>query len=300
VKQLVVLSGKGGTGKTTITAAFAHLASENPSTRAVVIDAGVDAANLELLLEPQHLETQSFVGGQTAVISADLCTDCGLCANVCRFHAIGHNSGRYVVDAMACEGCAACMTQCPSRALSMIPRVSGRWFYSLSRYGPLFHTRLSPAEESSGKLIALLKQQAQTYAAENHLPLILVDGPPGIGCPAIASVSGADVALVVTEPTASGIHDMERALDLAAHFGVPAQVCINKADLYPAGAGTIAEYCRQRAVPIIGRLPFDASVTEALVRGKTITAYCPDGGISQALRAIWQDILVHLYAIEAA
>jgi MinD superfamily P-loop ATPase len=289
MRQIVVLSGKGGTGKTTVTAALAHLASEDPGTRAILVDADVDAANLELLLAPQIVETHEFVGGQTATITADVCSGCGLCAEVCRFDAVRVDNGLYTVDAMACEGCAACKTQCPNNAITLLPQISGRWFSSTTRYGPLFHARLSPAQESSGKLVTLLKQQACAHAEEENYPLMIVDGPPGIGCPAIAAVSGADLVIVVTEPTAAGIHDMRRVLDLTAHFGIQSLVCINKADLYPAGTDTIIEYCQQNGQPVIGQLSFDLSITEAMVHGQTITAYLPDSPISHALRAIWQD-----------
>jgi MinD superfamily P-loop ATPase len=295
MKQIVVLSGKGGTGKTTVTAALAHLASENPSTRAILVDADVDAANLELLLAPHIIETHEFVGGQVAVFAADLCSGCGLCADVCRFDAVRADNGLYTVDTIACEGCATCKTQCPSHAITMLPQISGRWFFSTSRYGPLFHARLSPAQESSGKLVTLLKQRAFAQALDESYPLMIVDGPPGIGCPAIAAVSGADMVIVVTEPTAAGIHDMQRVLDLAAHFGIPALVCVNKADLYPAGTDRITGYCQQNELPVIGRLPFDLSITEAMVRGQTITEYLPDSPISRALREIWQGVLAYIH-----
>ena len=290
MKQIVVLSGKGGTGKTTVTAALAHLASRNPLTRAVLVDADVDAANLELLLNPHIIETHEFVGGQIAVIAADLCSGCGLCADVCRFNAVRVDNGNYTIDPMACEGCATCKTQCTSDAITMLPQTSGRWFFSTSRYGPLFHARLSPAQESSGKLVTLLKQQAHAHAVEECCPLMIVDGPPGIGCPAIAAVSGADVVIVVTEPTAAGIHDMQRVLGLTAHFGIQSLVCINKADLYPAGTEQITTYCQQNGLPVVGRMPFDLSITEAMVRGQTITAYLPDSPVSRVLREIWQDV----------
>jgi MinD superfamily P-loop ATPase len=294
MKQIVVLSGKGGTGKTTVTAALAHLASQGSDTRAILVDADVDAANLELILKPQLLETYDFIGGQTATITPDLCAGCGWCMEVCRFGAIQQNNGCYSVDPTACEGCATCKTQCPNDAVTMLPRLSGRWFYSISQYGPLFHARLSPAQESSGKLVILLKQRARSQALNEGFSLMIVDGPPGIGCPAIAAVSGADVAIVVTEPTAAGIHDMQRVLDLTAHFGIPALVCINKADLYPAGTDIITSYCQQKGLPVIGQLPFDLSITQAMVQGQTITAYLPDGPISNVLHEIWQNALTYL------
>lgn len=298
MKQIVVLSGKGGTGKTTVTAALAHLASQDPSTRAVLVDADVDAANLELLLDPQILETHEFIGGQVAAITLDLCTGCGLCADICRFDAVREDNGLYTIDPMACEGCATCKTQCPTGAITMLPQVSGRWFYSFSRYGPLFHARLSPAQESSGKLVTLLKQRACAQALNESFPLMIVDGPPGIGCPVIATISGADVVIVVTEPTAAGIHDMQRVLGLIDHFGIPALVCINKSDLYPAGMDAIMAFCQQKELPVIGRLPFDLSITEAMIHGQTITAYLPDASISELLHKMWQNALAHLHQNE--
>jgi len=295
MKHIVVLSGKGGTGKTTVTAVLAHLASEDPGTRAILVDADVDAANLELLLAPSIIETHEFVGGQVAVIAADLCSGCGLCADVCRFDAVRANNGLYTIDPMACEGCATCKTQCPDAAITILPQVSGRWFFSTSRYGPLFHARLSPAQESSGKLVTLLKQQAHAQAVQECYPLMIVDGPPGIGCPAIAAVSGADLVIVVTEPTAAGIHDMQRVLELAAHFGIRSLVCINKADLYPAGTEQIMNHCQQNGLPVVGRLPFDLSITEAMVHGQTITAYLPNSPVSRVLREIWQGILTFVH-----
>jgi MinD superfamily P-loop ATPase len=295
MKQIVVLSGKGGTGKTTVTAALAHLASQNPDTRALLVDADVDAANLELLLAPHIIETHEFVGGQVAVFAADLCSGCGLCADVCRFDAVRADNGLYTVDTIACEGCATCKTQCPTNAITMLPQTSGRWFFSTCRYGPLFHARLSPAQESSGKLVTLLKQQACAHAVEESYPLMIVDGPPGIGCPAIAAVSGADLVVVVTEPTAAGIHDMQRVLGLTAHFGIQSLVCINKADIYPTGTEQITNHCQQNGLPVIGQLPFDLSITEAMVHGQTITAYLPDSPVSRILREIWQAILASVY-----
>jgi MinD superfamily P-loop ATPase len=294
VKQIAVLSGKGGTGKTTVTAALAHLASQNSATRALLVDADVDAANLELLLEPKIVEAYDFVGGQVATIDHHLCTGCGRCAEVCRFDSIRADDGCYSVNETTCEGCATCKTQCPNNAIAMTPSISGRWFYSVSRYGPLFHARLAPAQESSGKLVTLLKQRAHAQAVRESFPLMLVDGPPGIGCPAIAAVSGADVVIVVTEPTAAGIHDMQRALDLAAHFGISALVCVNKADLYQAGTNSIVGYCQRKDLTLIGLLPFDLSATEAMVCGQTISAYAPNGPVSRALREVWRGTLAHL------
>jgi MinD superfamily P-loop ATPase len=294
MKQLVILSGKGGTGKTSVAAAFAHLAAEGePPMRAVLADADVDAANLELVLSPQPLETHEFVGGAVAVIDPELCQGCGRCYDVCRFDAVlPPTDGRaaYAVDPIACEGCAACVYQCPEAAIHMIPQLAGDWFRSESRYGPLFHAALRPAQENSGKLVTLVKQQARLLALDGGYDAVIVDGPPGIGCPVISAASGADLALIVAEPTAAGIHDMERVLATVAHFHVPALVCINKADIYPDGTVQIEAYCRERGIEVAGHIPFDATVTEAMVQVQPVTASSPDAPSSQALVTIWQHV----------
>ncbi len=315
VKQLAILSGKGGTGKTSVAAAFAHLAAQGePQVRAVLADADVDAANLELVLSPQVLESHEFIGGSVAVIDPKLCQGCGICAQVCRFDAphphppsplslspwerergvqggVGEVS---TIDPIACDGCAACVYQCPEEAIRMEPQLAGRWFRSEGRYGPLFHAALRPAQENSGKLVTLVKQQARLSALDGGYDAVIVDGPPGIGCPVISAAAGADLALVVAEPTAAGIHDMERVLATAAHFRVPALVCINKADLYPAGAAEIEAYCRAHGIEVVGRIPFDAAVTEAMVQGEPVTAYRPESPAGRALREIWQRVASRL------
>ena len=302
MKQLVILSGKGGTGKTSVTAAFAHLASvdldrHNPSAkhlRAVLVDADVDASNLELVLSPQVLETHDFMGGQIAIIDQELCEHCGICAELCRFDAIRVQDDVYIVDPSACEGCALCFHQCPAEAIHMEEQTAGQWFRSDSRYGPLFHASLWPAQENSGKLVTLVKQQGRLLAMDQERELVLVDGPPGIGCPVISAASGADLALIVAEPTAAGIHDMERVLATTEHFGIPALVCINKFDLYAQGTARIQTYCADKKLPIVGKVPFDTVVTEAMVQGQPVTAYRPDSAVSQALRAAWRQVLAAL------
>ena len=305
MKQLVILSGKGGTGKTSVAAAFAQMAAEGePTLRAVLADADVDAANLELVLSPQVLSSEEFIGGALAVIDQDHCIDCGRCYEVCRFDAIVPPDGEarqglekalhHAVDPVACDGCAACVYQCPEEAIRMAPQMAGHWFRSASRYGPLFHAALRPAQENSGKLVTLVKQQARLAALDGGYEAMIVDGPPGIGCPVISAVSGADLALIVAEPTAAGIHDMERALATTAHFRVPALVCINKSDIYPAGAERIEVYCRGRGIEVVGRIPFDPAVTDAMVSGHPVTAHRPDAPASQALAAVWQRIAADL------
>jgi len=281
MKQIVILSGKGGTGKTSITAAFAHLAYDGPpSVQAVLADADVDAANLELVLQPGELEEYEFMGGAVAVIDEDLCSQCGTCEQICRFEAIHARQGNegYFVDPIACDGCAACVYQCPSDAIHMKDQLAGFWYRSESRYGSLFHAELLPAQENSGKLVTLVKQQARLLGLDTGAEAVIVDGPPGIGCPVISASSGADLALIVAEPTAAGVHDMARVLEMTKHFRLPSLVCINKADTYPEGS----------------HIPFDLTVTEAMVYGEPVTVFNPQGPASQAIKQIWHSVVTRM------
>lgn len=293
MRQLVILSGKGGTGKTTVTAALAHLASQEFPI--VLADADVDAANLELVLSPTKLEEHDFYGGQVVIIDPEKCIACGICAEVCRFDAPrplqGEGGEVYTVDPIACEGCASCFYQCPEGAIRMEEQMAGRWFRSDTRFGPLFHAHLFAAQENSGKLVTLVKQQARLLALDTGAEFLLVDGPPGIGCPVISASAGADLALLVTEPTVSGVHDLERALSTVNHFGVPALVCINKYDVNPDRSREIADFCAERGIEVVGKIPFDTVVTEAMVRGLPVTAF-DDGVVSQELRRMWVRITV--------
>jgi len=297
MKQLVILSGKGGTGKTSLAAAFAHLAHDGGTPiKAVLADADVDAANLELVLSPERIETHDFTGGSVAIIDLERCQGCGICAQVCRFDAVLHpaSSGGdtgddgYRVDPIACEGCAACVYQCPEEAIRMEPQTAGQWYRSVSRYGPLFHANLYPAQENSGKLVTLVKQNARLLALDTNSQVVIVDGPPGIGCPVIAAAAGADLAVIVTEPTIAAIHDLKRILQTTTHFRIPALVVVNKADIYPQGAAEIVDVCAELSVELIGQIPFDPIVTEAMLNGEPVTAYRAEAPSSQALRAIWQ------------
>jgi len=290
LKQLVVLSGKGGTGKTTVTAALAHLASEEMPL--VLADADVDAANLELVLDPVQEEVHEFWSGKLAIIDPAACTACGRCAEVCRFEAVVADDV-YQVDPLACEGCAACFYQCPVEAVDMQEQHAGRWFRSETRFGPLFHAHLFAGRENSGKLVTTVKQQANVYALDTKAALLLVDGPPGIGCPVIAASVGTDLALLVVEPTISGAHDLERVLATTEHFGVPATVAINKADLNLARSDQIAAFCSERGIEVVGRIPYDTVVTEAMVAGQPVTAV-EDGAISRALREVWAGCKRHI------
>jgi MinD superfamily P-loop ATPase len=292
MKQLVILSGKGGTGKTSVAAALAHLASQELPI--VLADADVDAANLELVLDPVSKEEHAFMGGQVAVIDANQCQLCGRCYEVCRFDAVLPGEGTYSVDPLACEGCAACITQCPESAIHSEEQQAGLWFRSDTRFGPLFHAHLFAAQENSGKLVTLVKQQGRLLALDEGRELLIVDGPPGIGCPVISASAGADLALLVVEPTVSGIHDLERALATVSHFGVPALVCINKADINPEHSASIEAYCTAQGIEVVGRLPYDAVVTRAMVHCLPVTAYQPNGRVAEGLRDIWAQIRARL------
>jgi MinD superfamily P-loop ATPase len=293
-KQFVILSGKGGTGKTSVTAAFAHLAFlENSPIRAVLADADLDAANLELVLSPQILERQDFWGGKVAVIDQATCINGGDCVDVCRFDAIypGGFGGLYQVDSIACDGCAACVYQCPTGSIRMEEQIAGQWFRSQSLYGPLFHAALIPAQENSGKLVTMVKQNARLLALDKAYDLVLVDGPPGIGCPVISAASGADLVLIVAEPTVAGVHDMRRVLKTTDYFGVQALVCINKADIYQKGTAEIEAFCLEEGIQMVGRIPFDLTVTEAMVGGQTVTAFAQEAPASQAIQEIWTKVI---------
>jgi MinD superfamily P-loop ATPase len=300
VKQLVILSGKGGTGKTSVTVSFAHLASHDNRVRAILADADVDASNLELVLEPQVCESHDFAGGSVASIDPVMCNRCGICATTCRFDAIIYTPPQngqpetYSVDEVACEGCAACYYQCPSQTIRLEEQIAGQWFRSDSRYGPLFHAALRPAQENSGKLVTLVKQQARLLGLDEGYDLVLVDGPPGIGCPVISAASGADIALVVAEPTNSGIHDLERVLQTTSHFRIPSLVCINKADIYPEGVERLEAYCREHDIPVVGHIPFDEELPKAMIQGEPITAWRPDSPVSRAIANVWDTVMMHL------
>lgn len=279
--ELLVISGKGGTGKTSVTAAFAGLADN-----AVICDLDVDAPDLHLIASPRIEETFSFMAGHRARIVADRCDDCGLCREVCRFDAIVDLKGRPCIDPIACEGCKVCVARCPKQAIDFTPRQSGHWYRSRTRFGELFHAQLSPGEENSGKLVALLRRQARQRAAQQGASLIVADGPPGIGCPVISAMSGTTLAVVVIEPTPSGHHDLMRTLYLCRHFGVPAAVVINKADLSEIHAERIRLACAQAHVPIVGRIPFDHAFVTAMIRQETVVEHGA-GPAADALRHIW-------------
>ncbi|HNQ50397.1 MAG TPA: P-loop NTPase [Candidatus Omnitrophota bacterium] len=265
MKQILVISGKGGTGKTVVTGSFAALAKNK-----VMIDCDVDAADLHLLLHPEVKERHEFRAGQTAVIDKKKCKECGECAKVCRYGAIKQD---FSVETFSCEGCGLCSRICPHQAVRMEENIAGEWFVSGTEYGPFVHAKLGIAQENSGKLVAAIRQVAKDLAEKQARDYVIIDGPPGIGCPVIASMSGVDCALIVTEPTLSGLHDARRVMEVAAHFKVPVVLAVNKFDLNPAMTGQIETFCREQNVPVIGKIPFDKAVVQALVEGKTIVEY---------------------------
>jgi MinD superfamily P-loop ATPase len=280
MKEVVILSGKGGTGKTSIVGSFAAIAENK-----VMADCDVDAADLHLLLSPTTSEENDFRSGQVAVIDEDRCVQCGLCQDECRFDAIND----FRVDPVACEGCGFCSHICPVEAITMQENLAGRWFISETKYGPLVHARLGIAQENSGKLVALVRRQAKEIAEQNGLDYIISDGPPGIGCPVISSLSGVSLSLIVTEPTLSGIHDMERVLGVCKHFGAPAMVCINKYDINEENTSAIKDYCRENEVEVAAMIPFDNAVTEAMVKGVSVVDYS-DGRVAREIHSLWQYI----------
>lgn len=280
-KELVILSGKGGTGKTTVAASFAALARQ-----VVLADCDVDAADLHLLLHPVIQQQNVFRSGATAVVKPELCTQCGQCQEVCRFDAIDEGP---VVNSFACEGCNVCFYVCPVNAIEMQPNISGDWFISKTRYGSMVHARLHAAEENSGKLVALVRQHASRLADEEQQSLILIDGPPGIGCPVISSVTGADLVLAVTEPTLSGMHDLQRVTELTGHFGIPTCVCVNKYDINLQITAEIEAYCTDQGLQFLGAIPYEKTVIEALVRQMPVVSYTSNGA-TEHIRRIWQQI----------
>lgn len=282
MKELVVLSGKGGTGKTSLAAAFATLA-----TKVTVADCDVDAANLHLLLAPILRETGEFQAGREAVIRTEDCVSCGLCATLCRFGSVWEIDGTFGIS--HCEGCGVCVEFCPSKAIDWIPAVTGTWMVSDCPTGRMAHAHLRPGAENSGKLASLVRTLAKQQALETGSDLVLADGPPGIGCPVIATLTGADAALIVTEPTPSGIHDLERILDLARHFGIDTRIVVNKCDINLDQTERIRDLARQRGHQWVGTLPYSPLFTQAQVEGKPIPLRYPHEEITEQIRQIWKE-----------
>ncbi len=295
VKELVVISGKGGTGKTSIVASFAALAE-----KVVLADCDVDAADLHLVLEPKIARRESFSGGKRARIKSGHCTTCGKCEELCRFDAIyfdGPGNDKldktFCVDPIACEGCGVCAWFCAEDAIEFAPAVNGEWYVSDTRHGPMVHAKLGIAEENSGKLVSTVRKEAGAIAQQRGLDLVLIDGSPGIGCPVIASITGADLVLIVTEPTLSGLHDLGRVADVARHFEIPGMVCINKWDLNPDLAAEIERQAQERGLGVAGRVRYDRAVTKAQIRKQSVVEYQSDG-CADDIRNGWACVENHL------
>jgi MinD superfamily P-loop ATPase len=293
MKELVVISGKGGTGKTSITASFAVLAE-----RAVIADCDVDAADLHLVLSPEIHQRSVFVSGHEARIRTDECAGCGVCEQLCRFDAVRKLVQRdetvvYAIDPIACEGCGVCVRHCPRYAIDFPERECGEWFVSQTRCGPMVHASLFAAAENSGKLVSLVREKARAVAKDDGRGLVLIDGSPGIGCPVIASITGVSLALVVTEPTVSGLHDLERIAQVTAHFRVPTCVCINKWDLNSEMTERITTLSRARGLAMVGRVRYDPAVTRAQLKALSLVEYA-DGGAASDVRRLWKTVVDHL------
>jgi MinD superfamily P-loop ATPase len=288
MKELLILSGKGGTGKTSLVGSIAALAENK-----IMVDCDVDAADLHLLLAPRPRSKNEFRSGVKAEMLNDRCSACGLCVELCQFDAITMGVQVALIDPLGCEGCGVCAHFCPEQAIELVENHCGSWYVSDTDYGPMVHAQLFAGEENSGKLVSFIKREARTLAEQTGIDLIVIDGAPGIGCPVIASLSGVNTVLAVTEPTQSGWHDLERVLDLAVHFKVPAFVCINKWDLYPQMTEEIEASCAARGVAVLGRIPFDPMVVAAQIQGIPVVSL-PQSPAAEAIRSIWQEMSVRL------
>ncbi len=301
MKQITIISGKGGTGKTSITASFAALAKNK-----VVCDCDVDAADLHLILQPEIIRKQEFYGSKLAKIDESLCNGCGECVKVCRFDAIRRKKNttdsfqdksyapstvnyKFLVDSVSCEGCGVCVHICPKKAITLKESLTGYWFVSNTKYGKFVHAKLEVAKENSGKLVSQVRKQAHSIAEKGNLDYIIIDGPPGIGCPVIASIGGIDLALIVTEPTVSAIHDMERIVGVTKHFKIRSFVCVNKYNLNVEKTEEIKLYCDKNDIKLIGKVPFDPVVTKAQVSGKPVVEYT-ENNVAMEIKNIWEEI----------
>jgi MinD superfamily P-loop ATPase len=290
MKEIAVVSGKGGTGKTSIVGCFASLAENK-----VLADCDVDAADLYIILDPIIRKRVDFRGRKVARIETEKCVQCGVCEELCRFDAISSNDGRpgYLIDPVLCDGCGVCSHFCPQDAIEFGEEVNGEWYVSDTRHGPLVHARLGIAQENTGKLVTIVRSQARQLAEEQGLELVILDGPPGIGCPVIASITGTDMVLAVTEPSQSGQHDLSRLCELTSHFRIPTLVSINKWDLSRKMSSSIEEWCSERGLPVVGRIPYDSDFTKAQVAKRTLIEHS-DGTAAEAVRHIWHEIAERL------
>jgi MinD superfamily P-loop ATPase len=284
MRQLTIISGKGGTGKTTIAGAFALLAEGK-----VMVDCDVDAADLHLILDAKTQRTEKFFSGRSPVVDGEKCTQCGICTDLCRFGAIKDG----VVDIVSCDHCGLCAHGCPENAIAMVEDHSGNWFVSETPWGPLVHARLGMGEENSGKLVTAVRKKALEIAEKENIDLVIIDGPPGIGCPVLASVAGVDMVLAITEPSLSGMHDLERILKLSGHFQIPAKVCINKFDINSKLTDEIERTCQEKGAEVISKIPFDRCVIDSLVMRKTVVDH-PCGEVTERVRGMWEKLEAEL------
>lgn len=286
MKEIVVISGKGGTGKTSITASFAVLAG----TSVVVADCDVDAADMHLLMQPRVDVTEDFYSGQIANINQSQCTRCGKCINICRFDAISLRNKQYIIDPLSCEGCGYCARICPTKAIVNRERLAGQWYISNIKTGSLMvHAKLGIGADNSGKLVAKVKDEAKEIALEERREIVLIDGPPGVGCPVLSSLSGSNYVVLVTEPTVSGLHDLKRVYDLVKKFRIKAGCIINKADVNPAKTAEIKQFLTRENIAHISDLPYDENFTKAMTQGKTIVEF-DNGQLKDTLTDSWNKI----------
>jgi MinD superfamily P-loop ATPase len=282
-KEIVVISGKGGTGKTTITACLADIIPVK-----IIADADVDAANLYILLKPGNIRDKDFIGKSKAGINRDLCTNCNLCLELCRFHAVEYIDGHYRVDPYSCEGCGLCKIACPAQAIEMKEQVVGKWFLSDTEFGDFVHARLIPGAENSGSLVTMVRFQAKLAAVKKDIKTILIDGPPGIGCPVTASITGVDLAIIVTEPTYSGISDLGRVFDLTQHFKVKSGIVINRYDINPGNTGKIESFAREKGVPVFAKIPHSECIMEEISKSNLPSRKCKS--LAQSIEKIYEQI----------
>ncbi|MBN2480462.1 MAG: ATP-binding protein [Bacteroidales bacterium] len=292
--EIVVLSGKGGTGKTSITAAFAAL-----TEKTVFTDCDVDAADLQLVLSPEVYKSESFTSGAKASIEREKCTGCGLCMELCRFDAISVKKEEFIIDEYACEGCGLCAEACPEKAIGIEKFENNRIFFANCRFGPVIYGKLGIAEENSGRLVSQIRQYAKETADTINAEYIITDGPPGIGCPAISSVTGSDLVIAVTEPTLSGWHDLNRLIEMTGRFRTPVYVIINKYDLNEDMSYTIENRLKSEGIQILGKIPYDESMIYALIEGKTICEFMPDGLLTREFEKMWNNLISIVYEQES-
>jgi len=284
--ELAIISGKGGTGKSSISAAFATL-----NEQVVLADCDVDAANLYLLFNPSNDEEVKYISGHKAVIDYFLCTNCGLCVDHCRFDAITRDKDRVAISGISCDGCFLCSRICPENAITMVPSDRSMMYSGSFRNGKMVYGRLAPGEENTGKLVTMVREKAKAVSKEYRIENIILDGPPGIGCPAISTITGVDKVIIVTEPTISGLHDMQRAAAIVLKSGRIPSVIINKSDINPEMSDQIVEWCNENSIPVAGSLPFDTKMVEAMVNAQSIYEYDPENRINNTIKDIWYNIL---------